>query len=41
MRFADIFLSTRHIKLSQLNLKNRLLQRSDTAYRQVFTLFLQ
>ena len=39
--FADIFLSTRHINTMELNLIDRLLRRSDTVYRQVFTLFLQ
>jgi hypothetical protein len=41
MWFFDIFLYTRNNNVSDLNLKARLLRRSDTVYRQVFTLFLQ
>ena len=41
IKFADIFLSTRHIILSELNLKEQLLRHSDTVNRQVLNLLVQ
>ena len=41
VRFAYIFQSTRHTSIMELNLIGRLLRRSDTVCRHVFTLLLQ
>jgi len=38
MRFSDIFLSTRHKSILELNLIGRFLRRSDTVCRQVLKL---